>query len=265
VIRTSVAHYLPDPPPWLKEPFRKLGWAERHLKDLDHVVDAYLGPPAPYLITDKIDANAAEHVLWIKVVKPPPTELSLITGDCVQNIRSSLEYFMQQLTVRTGGVPDRKTQFPIFATASEFKTKGGERMLKQVTEPTARAFVMRNQPYLSGLGHVDPLIYLADLSDGDKHRLLQPLALYCAHLPLPATWRMAAGSSLRLYEGPYLSETVFAHVPFTVADARMEVGVEPEMTVALVQAVMHKDIVNRLAAILGRALGILLDASREFH
>jgi hypothetical protein len=260
-VANSVGYWAGRLPQWLDEPYRKLAWADRHLNTLDREIKAYLGPPVPYAITDRIDRDGAEHVLWINVINPPPADLSLIVGDCVQNLRSSLEYFMHQLTLRTGGTPDRRTQFPIFATPGQFKQKGGERMLKQLIEPAARSFVMRNQPSESGLGYADPLLYLADLSDGDKHRLLQPLRVYCTHLPLGVTWRMTPDDpGFRIYEGPYDGETVFAHIPFAVADESMDVSVRPQMTVALQQAVMHKDIVERLKLMIGRVLGILLDA-----
>jgi hypothetical protein len=120
------------------------------------------------------------------------------------------------------------------------------------------------QPEAFGLRHADPLVYLADLSDGDKHRLLQPLALYCEHLPFGPNWRVPPDPRYRFFNGPYRGKTVFAHVPFSMVPEDQDVALAPQMTVALVHAEMHKDIVDRIGAMVGRILGIFLEASRRF-
>ena len=43
-----------------------------------------------------------------------------------------------------------------------------------------------------------------------------------------------------------------------------EVALAPQMTVALVHAEMHKDIVDRIGNMVGRVLGIFLEAKRQF-
>ena len=264
VPETDVIYWLDKLPSWLFEPSQKLAWADRHLATLREKVNQYLGPPEPYVITDVRDLAAGEHVLWIEVTTSPPPDLSLIAGDCVQNLRSSLEYFMQQLVLLSGGTPDRQTQFPIFETTSHFKIRGGDRMIKQLGTSAARDFVIGCQPEAFGLRHADPLLYLRDLSDGDKHRLLQPLALFCEHLPFGPNWRMPPDSNYRFSNGPYTVKTVFAHVPFSMVPEGEEVALTPQMTVALLHAEMHRDIVHRIGNMVGRVLGIFLDAKRQF-
>lgn len=104
-------------------------------------------------------------LVW-KVHRPPPLRLSVLLGDLLHNLRSSLDHIAWQLVLANGGTPGRGTSFPILLTKKATLKIAG-RISKQ-----AAAVVEDLQPYnnKSGVPEIDPLHILGTLNNIDKHR-----------------------------------------------------------------------------------------------
>jgi hypothetical protein len=103
---------------------------------------------------------------------------SNIVGDCVHNLRSALDQLVAQAVIANGGQPTTDHQFPITETAASF-TKQAKRRLESVSEPH-RAIIEAAQPYHErndGSGKPQALVVLNDLSNRDKHRLINAVTL----------------------------------------------------------------------------------------
>jgi hypothetical protein len=114
-----------------------------------------------------------EYVYIARVV-PPPLRWGAIFGDCLHNLRSSLDTLMWQLVVLRGGRPSRRTQFPIFERRAAYRTHASA-MIEGVSRRD-RGILERLQPFYHSRGGMPPgghpLAQLVRLSNIDKHRLI---------------------------------------------------------------------------------------------
>lgn len=162
---------------------------ERGVKYLDQLhaeVSEYLGSePKPYRITGNFERDRREYVLKGEVIEPieDPERWSLVLGDALHNLRSALDHLIWQLVIlNTGKKGGTENLFPIATTGSRYWSisKNGrqslrDRALKGVSDEH-RAVIDRLQPYRTPeFGPTKLLRTLRDLSNYDKHRLLNPL------------------------------------------------------------------------------------------
>jgi hypothetical protein len=151
----------------LFECWRKLERGKEHLKALNSGIDAFL-KSNPYQPVLHYDTKAARYLVKFAAERPlPQTEWVLIIGDCVHNLRTSLDYMAWRLagSDRT----DRDTMFIICKTPDAFKSR--EWRLKRLSDE-AFAFVDGLQPYQRSNPKLNRLWVLEELDIGDKHKLL---------------------------------------------------------------------------------------------
>lgn len=98
----------------------KLVRAEEHINALEREMREYLDTQ-PYEFIEKPDRD--KRVPAVHVVVPPPPQLRTIIGDCLYNLRASLDLTFWALASRTGSKdPDRdRVFFPIFSNESKFQ------------------------------------------------------------------------------------------------------------------------------------------------
>ena len=156
---------------------RRLRRALHHLECLESVVDAWL-EENPCRTWSEPEADSTKKLLWVEVLKPPPTaELSLIIGDFLHNLRSALDNLAFELALAYKGEPMSKSiegdsAFPVLRTCSDHNLKELNRMLRGI-DPDAKTVIQGLQPYNRGERRAinDPLWQLNELSREDKHRL----------------------------------------------------------------------------------------------
>lgn len=150
----------------------KLKWAKHHLDDLKaaFLADHHAGrfrpdvQPDPHAPSQSIQAT-------FRVPDDLLIQYSLMAGDCIQNLRASLDYLAHDLSAG-----NRSSQFPIFPTVTEYTEKGVP--MTAGMSATAQAAIERLQPYHAGKdAEGDPLRKLNRMSNIDKHRLLQMIDL----------------------------------------------------------------------------------------
>jgi hypothetical protein len=136
-------------------------------------MDAFFnGRDRPYSSAGAFDEAAWEWIERFQMHRRPPLRFGVLLGDCVHNLRSSLDHAVWQTTLLDGGVPDHRTQFPI-ASRSE---KQFERMADVGIPGLSdehRELIRSVQPYHRGAdARTHPLSVLADLSNTDKHQVV---------------------------------------------------------------------------------------------
>lgn len=130
--------------------------------------------PRPHFSVGAFDEASWEWVERFQVREPPPLRFGVILGDCVQNLRSVLDHTMWQVTLLDGGTPDNATQFPIASRSEEQFEEMANRRIPGLSSEH-RELVKTAQPYHRGPNAAaHPLAVLADLSNTDKHRLVNP-------------------------------------------------------------------------------------------
>lgn len=130
-------------------------------------------------------AYTREHVVYIShmpEVEEALLAFSLVIGDAVHNLRSSLDHLAFQLALKNtdGNVIDqRRIQFPIESGKESFKnrcTATGRSGYIADLHPDDRAIIKRFQPCWSN-EEGQFLGVLRDLNDADKHRLVAQLTV----------------------------------------------------------------------------------------
>ena len=132
--------------------------------------------PPPHYSRGYFDPDAWEWIERFRVREAPPLRFGVILGDCLHNLRSALDHLICQLTLLDGGTMAdcEKTQYPIASKSEEqFEAMADFRI--PLLSRHHRAMVKRTQPYRAGnRAFAHPLSVLADLSNADKHRVLNP-------------------------------------------------------------------------------------------
>ncbi len=163
--------------------YAKFARASEHLQQLEHAALNYLqhvstsmdptSGGARQVVSDPITNS---YVVTLTLPEPP-VEISLMLGDFIHNLRSSLDYLSRELVHAAGRSPIDGiggTTFPILKKAAN-----KELDIKPGTWPEARAILERVQPYSDPekRGDRHPLAMLNELDNKDKHRLLNVTAL----------------------------------------------------------------------------------------
>jgi len=148
----------------------KIKRAYEHLVEFQSTLDAFR-QSKPYEVTGKRDPKTRQFIYSIVKADPIPVRLSVISGDVLQNLRSSLDYLACSLVrSHSPSAPIDKCGFPIFDEVPT--TKEHERTFARKVkgmEDKAIDLIKNIKPYKGG---DDVLWRLHALNNRDKHRLL---------------------------------------------------------------------------------------------
>jgi hypothetical protein len=151
--------------------------------ELDVFLDS---PPEPYFSVGDFDEDTWEWIERFQIRKDFPLRFGVILGDSIHNLRSALDHLICQVTLldlpageSAEGVCDQ-TQFPIASKDErQFEDMANFR-IPRLSE-MHRAMVKHMQPYHAGdKAARHPLSILAELSNADKHRLVNPTYSFMA-------------------------------------------------------------------------------------
>jgi hypothetical protein len=174
----------------------KLRRSYAHLEDVKGKIGLYLDAANETFTTDP-DPDRPGHVRgWVTADKPARDPFSLLIGDCLQNLRTSLDQIAFELnTGRTSHATqdiEKRSEFPIFGEDSPTDTghdrfhrchvKGGKIGTPVPTsglaktegmDSAAQKIIEKLQPYYRGNAYdTDPLWRIHELNRIDKHRSL---------------------------------------------------------------------------------------------
>lgn len=160
----------------------KIARADYHLETLYRDIDSW-SDLRPGSISRQSNADGSEH-LFVAHFSPQPDvwRWAVLMGDALHNLRCALDHIVYSLAIRhTGENPpadDTKLAFPITSSTANFaKAKWRIRSLPEGVQ----AGIERAQPYnRTRPTGWEPLWWLAQLNDVDKHRLaaLSPFAAW---------------------------------------------------------------------------------------
>lgn len=143
----------------------------------------YKATPPPFELAEVLNPTTGSYRLLLVKVTPAKKEWSLLIGELIHNLRSSLDHMIWQLAIGNGKTPDpfplprgskwRNLQFPIFLSKPEFDKNTWR--IEWALSDKAMRFVERVQPF-DAPNH--PLWWLGELSNIDKHRTLTLTSSY---------------------------------------------------------------------------------------
>ena len=195
----------------------KIGRAEEHWNILCAENKAWVDG-TPYNSSKRCNEDGSRHSFVVDEIKkhPPLDRWSLIAGDCIHNLRSTLDALVYVLAVRQSGCnppPDeKKLQFPIVDTPEGFE----EQRFRIATLGTpAQTLIERMQPYNRPHPELPPLLsLLRDFSNRDKHRLLNVVIANIQEVLMREEYLGDAPQSIQrgYHQGPIQTGTEVAFV-----------------------------------------------------
>jgi hypothetical protein len=216
----------------------KIVRAEEHVDALKAEVAMYLHG-RPWTIGTKVTGGHS-HIAPIITV-PPPLRLSTIIGDCVTNVRASLDYIIWELAGRYFSPPfdaadfnDRRiTSFPI----SNGPTEAGyvdrlNRLAKRGVPTAAIDEIKAMQPHNRGY---ESLRWLHELVNTDKHRATILTLAY-----VPVFYCITGGGQLIAY-----GSGQFKTYKATSGEITMKMDDEVAITVTFQDVTMPREPVDR--------------------
>jgi hypothetical protein len=138
---------------------------------LTAAIDAYHAKD-PYVARLELGDGGREYILRSYFTHEPPEELPVIIGDCLQNMRMSLEHLVWALARQELGRDPGHTLFPICKTREDFEGRG-KKGIKHLPEK-ARLVIGSLQPYIMNSKDPEssPLSQLNEYANIDRHRQL---------------------------------------------------------------------------------------------
>ena len=160
----------------------KVERAKEHFGDLQARIEG-LQEDNAYKAIPYDEPDTGDLVYKVKIGNQPPPYWSAIVGDCVHNLRSSLDLLVCEM-VRTEGNPvGEQNGFPIFKSANAFKS--GHAAKVNGAPKAAVDLIKHAKPYM---GANNPFWRLHQLDIEDKHKLLVPIGV--VHRKIITTFRL---------------------------------------------------------------------------
>lgn len=148
---------------------QKIFRAFEHLKELEAETARYYQTKPGRVVRQK-EGSPNEYIGRIVTDGPIPARIPLIVGDCLQNLRSSLDYLIWELVFAANNTPSQKNMFPICSTPEFFDEQLRRGRLSGVSVD-AIAEIKRLQPYHIGQNASRSVItVIDDLCNVNKHR-----------------------------------------------------------------------------------------------
>ncbi|WP_058185270.1 hypothetical protein [Terracidiphilus gabretensis] len=152
-----------------KEARLKIERAKKHINDLNRLFGDFVNDNT-YLVFIDHDPNGGDDLLKVKGTKNLTDSFVLVLGDALHNLRTALDYAINEIEFIIGNKRTKYTKFPIHDTKDGLVVAINGGLKKKVPEQVIDCIVDIIQPYKRGNG--DAIWCLDELDIEDKHRLL---------------------------------------------------------------------------------------------
>ena len=165
----------------------KVERAKEHFRDLQARYERFL-EAKPYRAIRDDESHTGGLVWRVEVSEQPPLYGSAIAGDCVHNLRSSLDLLVCEMVRAEGNPIKDHTGFPVYKSADAYANVLKSRDFGKVkgAPKCAVDLIMKAKPYE---GANNPFGRLHQLDIADKHKLLVPVGM--AHVHTVNTYTLA--------------------------------------------------------------------------
>lgn len=154
----------------------KLERAYELLSSLELEVENYLSQDSSlYRLEGKHSAEGLQYDFIAFGDPTPPLRFSVITGEIIHHMRSSLDHLIHALVLQNGERPTHLHQFPICTTKKAFKNACDRGQIKGVGS-VAKQIIESVQPFTTSTPDDTVLYVISQYDNVDKHRLLTVLS-----------------------------------------------------------------------------------------
>ena len=153
----------------------KIGRAEEHYSSVVEIIDTWQRR-SPYRLTFEKDRDGRQRTARLAIREEIPRDVALGIGDCVHNLRSSLDHLVWAATVSRVPAPanPQKVMFPICDDGGQWIDQAPGSVGHLSTE--FQAAIEDVQPFKRpDILAVNALRLVSRMDNADKHRMLQPV------------------------------------------------------------------------------------------
>jgi hypothetical protein len=151
----------------------KIERANENIKNLEAEIAAFVRPD-PYIVVGNVDHQKNECT-FVANAKTIPLRFSVLAGEIIHHLRSSLDHLMCALVLQRSNVVNSRHGFPICLNEKDFRAARKTGKMEGISG-AAEAIVERLQPYRNAdwrnTVSDNPLSILHQFNNTDKHRLL---------------------------------------------------------------------------------------------
>jgi hypothetical protein len=178
-------------------------------------------------VDKKLNAKTNEYDVIARLPEPPAV-IGLLIGDCVHNLRSSLDHIVYALIQTNGATPTDRTMFPIRDTEIGYSHQINKLKRIDGIPTTVATLIERLQPYHTGNKGLDytlhPLWVLDKLNNIDKHRRLMLSSAVARHAHVSARYTDGGESDILLLQDTIRDRAILASFPVPIDGGEVEVN-----------------------------------------
>jgi hypothetical protein len=153
----------------LKGPMNKIVRAAEHFKTLETELQTYFQSRPAKMAMEQDNTGDRADVVFKKSL-PIPIRIPYIIGDCIQNVRSSLDYLIRELVLAANNQPSDHEMFPICHRPKSFKNAVRRGQVAGISAEAA-AIIESLQPYKLGENWEKATLWVLDeFANINKHR-----------------------------------------------------------------------------------------------
>lgn len=150
----------------------KIFRAATHLKELEAELHGYF-ETNPTKVVRQPDGDPDRFIGKLETSAPIPARLPIIIGDCLQNMRSSLDYLVWELVLAAKNSPGKYNMFPVCAKLEAFNNQIRKQRRLEGVSLDAIAEIQALQPFNDGQDFDKTFLWVIDdLCNINKHRRL---------------------------------------------------------------------------------------------
>ena len=204
----------------------KIERADKHIRDLQAAIVAFKETD-PYKFAVKEDAESGKLIYYVSRLTSTPSDIVLICGDALFNLRGALDYLAVQLFIKNnpncGSIP-RHVGFPIMESATKYEAESPGK-IKGLSDSAIEA-INAVKPYGGGN---ECLWHLHALNNLSKHRLLITAAAQYRSVNIGAHIRQAWNGAFDHFPDLFMLPTGMGKFPLEVGDPLVEDAIFAEV------------------------------------
>ena len=145
--------------------------AKDHFEEYSREIAAFFDSDTGELALQP-ESTGQQHKYTFGPTTAIPPKLALIARDCIQCLRTCLDYLVWELVAVAGHQPGRSNMFPITLSEHDFNNAVTKQRRLAGVDPGAIALIENVQPYRLSPNDVNrsPLAVLEELTNINKHR-----------------------------------------------------------------------------------------------
>jgi hypothetical protein len=179
---------------------QKFHHAKLHRDELHRELVSYF-QSNPGGVFETPDSTPGHRLYEFREKDPIPARLGLICGDCLQCLRSSLDYLVWELVEAAGKPTHKQLMFPISLTPNDYKNELTKRHRLAGVDPAATSIIDTLQPYVSTNPERSPLAMLDELTNLNKHRRIILTSLAGTTIEIPKSSPCILGFVRQISQG----------------------------------------------------------------